>query len=290
MRNLLYILCLVLSVGQCTAGDTLLVAKLREFIFAESHLTLDRAFYVNWAESDKPLAYLYISRADSVATPDDFESSYRYFGFDTDGARKSAAQHTAQGHHAFCYNTYANSSAKLSKRLMMYPDEAIAFVMFHEFIHNYLDQKNIRIAYEFNEALCDVVGNYEAMKYCAQVNDSLARQAAEQCARNERMFASINTAIRKVNHHPRNAWRYNARCEKRIQAELKDGHLFQRDRLDYAVNNAFLLKNEYYCKNYFLLKKVYLQQNSLPEFLKIMENLPPRVKDYEAYLLSFCKK
>ena len=290
MRLLFYIGCLLFIASKCSAGDTLLVAKLRSFIYAESGLALDRDFYLKWAESDKPLAYLYVSRADSVATPDDFESSYKFFGFDTDGARKSAQQYSAQGYQAFCYNTYANSSAKLSKRLMMYPDEAIAFVMFHEFIHNYLDQKDIRIAYEFNEALCDVVGNYEAMKYCALVSDSLGRKAVEQCARNERMFVAINTAISKVNHHPRNAWRYNLHCEKRIQKELQEGHLFQRDRLDYAVNNAFLLKNEYYCKNYFLLKKVFLHQKSLPEFLEIMAHLPNDVKDYETYLLSFCKK
>jgi hypothetical protein len=272
------------------AGDTLLVAKLRAFIYAESGLTLERDFYTNWAESDEPLAYLYISRADTVATPDDFEGSYKYFGFDTEGAWKNAALYTAQGHDAFCYNTYANSSAKLSNRLMMYPDEAIAFVMFHEFIHNYLDQKDIRIAYEFNEALCDVVGNYEAMKYFVQADDSLGRKAVEQCARNERMFEAINVAIGKVNNNPRKARTHNVRCQKLIQKELRDGNLFQRDRLDYHVNNAFLLKNEYYCKNYFLLKKVYLNQQSLGDFLKIMENLPARVKDYEAYLLSFCKK
>lgn len=47
-----------------------------------------------------------------------------------------------------------------------------------------------------------------------------------------------------------------------------------KDRYDYKVNNAYLLRNIYYAENYFLMKQLYLKINDLQKFIAFTTALP----------------
>ena len=97
----------------------------------------------------------------------------------------------------------------------------------------------------------------------------------------------MNSFISKINNNILQADALRARCEKKIKRILKKCDTFQNDRFNYTVNNAYLLKNQYYSKYYFLLKKVFLKQKTIKAFLNIMKSLPNNTEDIVKYLLKF---
>jgi hypothetical protein len=63
-------------------------------------------------------------------------------------------------------------------------------------------------------------------------------------------------------------------CKKIIDNTLTQCNGFQRDRFNYEINNAYLLKNRYYSKHYFLLKALYHHVAEPGEFVKMVCALP----------------
>ncbi|MFM9945794.1 MAG: hypothetical protein ACKVQB_11235 [Bacteroidia bacterium] len=262
------------------------ITDVKQFAFKEIGVEFSD-FYIHWTKEEKPYIYLYVSQPDSVKKPTGFNQSYIFCGTDEANATKQETVYKDAGYHTFCYKTYANSSAMLNKRLLSYSKDAIAFIVFHELIHNYLGAKNIKIPYEYNEALCDVIGNYGTLAYAQYTKNIDLDSVKNQIKRNEKIYTYLNSTISKINSNPDKTSACNAKCQKSIYHNLKNANLFQKDRFDYTVNNAYLLKNEYYSKNYFLLKQVLMKQKSIPALLKIMESLPEKSEDYEAYLRRF---
>lgn len=272
--------------GAFSSGNDSLVYidEVKRFVYNETGYNLNGDFFSKWTNEEKPYIYLYVSLSDSVKRPAEFNSTYIFCGTDTDLANKEETKFVRKGYHTFCYKTSANSDGLLNKRLLSYSKDAIAFIIFHEFTHNYLVQKNIKIPYEFNEALCDVVGNYGALKYSTATQHLDLASVKNQIKSNEKIYKCLNKAISNINKNPEKTIVLNAKCQKAIHDIMKTANLFQKDRFDYPVNNAYLLKNEYYCKHYFLLKKVFLKQKTLRAFLEFMKSLPEKSSDCEKYL------
>jgi hypothetical protein len=268
-------------------GDTLFIQNIKEYVFKEIGTRLDGNFYTEWSKEEKPFLYLYVSLPDKIKRPPEQNSPFIYCGTDEKRVRESEKYFTEKRYHHFCYKAYANSAAMLNKRLLSYRNESKSFIVFHELIHNYLQQMKIKVPYEFNEAMSDVIGNYETLKYAADSGKISITISKQQLETNEALYECMNHYIRKIESHPGKVNALNKKCTKKIHHILKNADAFQTDRFNYEVNNAFLLKNEYYCKNYFLLKKVFLKQKSLGDFLEIIKKMPERVADCELYLKSF---
>ena len=270
-------------------NDSLLfIDELKKFAFKEIGVELTGDLYTQWVKEEKPYIYLYVSLSEKVQQPIELTSPFIFYRTDEIAANEKALELKEMGYHTFCYKTYANSAARLSNRLLSYPKEAICFIIFHEFIHNYLEQQFIKIPYEFNEALCDVIGNYGALKYAQSTQNVDLAATENQIRTNEKIYTCLNATISKINKNPQivkniqQVMTLNDKCSKIIRDILKKCNIFQKDRFDYTVNNAYLLKNEYYCKNYFLLK-----QKSIKDFLELMKTLPENASDCEAYLKNF---
>jgi hypothetical protein len=174
-----------------------------------------------------------------------------------------------------------------------YPYEALSFIIFHELLHNYFLQQNIHIPYEFVEAACDVVGNYGTLKY-AKISDKYSlTEAIKQAELNENLYHLFNYYIDSINQckQPADAKNLCNRCNISTHKLLTNANDFQKDRFDYTVNTAYLLKNINYCKEYFLLKRVILKAGSIEKFLEILRRMPPDIIsciDYlEEYLNQF---
>jgi len=233
----------------------------RKFIFQQAGYELDKSFYVDTVAVSLPFYYLYVSEKNRVQRP--LEALKELISFDKDeaAALERATTLEKKGYDVFIYKTYANSSAIINKRFMEYPLEAQVFIMFHEYMHNYIHEKQLIVKYTTNEAAGDVVGTCLSLKYFK--GTSFYKNAKRQVRVNENIYKYINAYLEKK--YPRQSDK--ERLENRIKRQLGKGNSFQKDRFDYPVNNAYLLKNQYYSKEYFRLKKLCRKHKSLIEFL-----------------------
>jgi hypothetical protein len=213
---------------------------------------------------------------------------YFYFcGTDERKAESLIDKYSSEGYHVFCYKSYANSQAMWNKRFISYSHEAISFIMLHEFVHHFVFFNNLKIPYEFHEALADVVGNYGTLEFSRETDFLNIDSVQQQIKINEDIYELMNSTIDKININPSDKPIIHHNCHTTISELLLKGNLFQRDRFEFPVNNAFLLKNSYYSKNYFLLKKVYEKQRSIKALLKILKSMPESVIECEAYLKNY---
>ncbi|HKR04642.1 MAG TPA: hypothetical protein VJY62_08385 [Bacteroidia bacterium] len=252
----------------------------------ETGTNLDTNLYTAWKENDEPYFLLYISQTDTIKTPGWMKQQYPFFNCSSENeARQKETMYP--GYHTFIYKSYATSSCEMNKRLISYRKESQCFIAFHELMHNYISRQNLNIPYEFNEALCDIMGNYGALQFSKNTKLIDRTIAEDQLKTNEKIYKIINLFIEKINSKPKKTLTLHARCEKRIQSFLKKGDTFQKDRFDYKINNAYLLKNKFYSQNYFLLKKVFQKQKTTGEFIELIKYLPGNVEDCTKYLSKY---
>jgi hypothetical protein len=289
MKRFLYLL-LILAVhaNECSAAypDSLFINGLKQFIYKESQLELDNNFYGAWKESDKPYTYLYASLNNAVKIPTDITSVFLAYDTMVQELKKKEEEYLSKGYHTFIYKTYANSAGKLNWHFMSYSAESKSFIILHEFTHNYISNLKLAVPYEFNEALADVIGNYGTLEYLKSIGAN-PDSAEAQLRRNEKIYKIINRHIRKITYDSRNVKEYNKECEKKIKKVLVTGDLFQKDRFDYHVNNAYLVKNKYYSLNYFLMKKLFLKQKTLANIFRILKNAPSKIEDFKKYIEQY---
>jgi len=254
--------------------DSIFISGVKNFVNREIGINLKSDLYTAYDSSNLPMYYVYISRADRIAKPDELNSFFIYCGHSETHALSIDSFYSSKGCQAFCYHAYANSSTVINERFMSYPEEARVFIMIHELMHNYIEEMKLKIPYEFNEALSDVVGNFGAMKYARETNKLTNASWELQTTLNEKVYSCLNKFIRKINRRPARQAKYFKSCREKLNTQLKNGNTFQRDRFNYDVNNAFLLKNSFYSKNYFLLKKVMIRQGTILKFLEVIKGMP----------------
>ena len=242
-------------------------------------MKLTEHFYTKM-DNSLPYNLLFVSYSNKIEYP--FGIMHRgsmFYNSYTDSIYKS------RGYETFCYNKcYSTADAKLSERFLAYPSEAKVFVMFHELMHNYITQKSISIPYDFEEAICDIVGNYGSLELSKKENIIDLILAQRQICINEEIYKIINRYILKINKHPKNKVHYHFKSYSKIQKQLINANDFQKDRFDYNINNAFLLKNKNYSENYFLLKKVFKKAKTIKNFIEIINSLPNNDFDCKKYL------
>lgn len=252
-RWLLIALCLPCIVAAQTTSHTQdsltfrhqleLIGKLRDFARDSMKLHIRDDFYRNWQEPDTMIAYVYVSRRDSVKSPTG--QAFVYCGTNYDCASTTIRQYESQGYATMLYRAAGTSGAMLNKRLLQYTDESIAFIVFHEAMHQHIRESRIQAIYPYEEALCDVVGNLSAVRFFTGVQKA---KAVAHMRLQEQLFATINECTQKID---------TVKCARRIKQYLKHATLFHRDRFDYPVNNAYLLRYTYYAKMYADAKKAY---------------------------------
>jgi hypothetical protein len=268
--------------------DSLLfIEETKAFLYKEIGTVLKGDFYTKWETEEKPYVYVYVSLPDRVERPKKIKDPYFAYATDEASAIVKESELKMEGYNTFLYKTYANSWALLNNTFLSYSREAKAFVLFHEIMHNYFKQKHIKIPYEFIEPICDIIGNYGTLKYAQSTQNVNLISAQDQIISNERIYQCFNSTILEINNSPLNTSKLNARCSDTINEILLNGNSFQKFRFGYKVNNAYLIKNGYYCKYYFLLKTVFLKQDSINSFLELIRKMPRKVPDCEKYLHKF---
>jgi hypothetical protein len=272
--------------------DSLFIENVKSFVFKEFDLILKGEFYTSWAKDNNPEIVFWVSLSDKVQEPEEFRNaSFSDYNKDLLRARIAETDFIQRGYSAFIYKTYATGLTYLNQRFVNYSSEAISFIIFHELLHNYIIQQNIRIPYVFIEAACDVVGNCGALNYSMSgMTDKVSTSKVQkQTLLNENIYKLFNFYIDSINQRNKLEEIKNLcdRCNSSLHQFLTNGDDFQKDRFDYKVNNAYLLKNSNYCRKYFLLKRVLFKAGSIKNFLEIIKDIPLEMNWGERYLEEY---
>ena len=284
---LILILSIVHDESFASSDDSLLINEVKKYIVNKMGCRVPQSFYTRWSRNNKPTVLLFVSSASRVSAPAGLKRYITHFGSDEEAAKKSADEHTSLGYHTFVYKTFATSSTQLNTRFISYSGEEKCFIMLHEFIHRYIRDLNLNIPYEYEEALGDVLGNYGSIEFVEVSGHLSEKQLRKQKSHNEMIYRTINRTIKKIDADTNNVTNLNLKCQKRIEKIIAGAGLFLNDRFGYNVNNAYLLKNSPYSKNYFMLKKIFYKSGSTTKLLQIMKSGPPEAENFEKYLKTF---
>lgn len=196
-------------------------------------------FYTKWIEINQYYLFVYAAYKDSLVKAT--HGRFLYFGDDTIKAQTAIDSMKQKGLDVLLYKTPATSAAMLHKRLDMYDDVSLAFLVLHEGGHNIYSSQGIYSDYSFEESFCDAFANKHLL---ALFNHS--RSVMRFVKINERVFKIINKGIEgKINHQ---------KVQRKIFRVTRRGTLFQQERYRYPVNNAYLLRYSDYSSQYFNTK------------------------------------
>jgi len=257
----------------CTAAasqtaDTLFFYNLKSFYSQKSGHSISPALFTKWAEkASSPNHYVYISHSSKVSNAL-AEDEFIYCGQDSSEAAGYCSKFSERGYSVFDYRTFGTSDALITSSLLSYMEESRAFVVFHELTHNYIKEKKIKMDYLLNEAACDVTGVQFCRLLCSEKKLLNQEKLGEQIKRLENIYITINQTVEKISADSSSCDKYCRKAYKAIKKQLKNSDAFYRDRFNYPVNTAYLLKNQNYCKYYFAVNDIYKQSSNYSEFME----------------------
>jgi hypothetical protein len=243
--------------------DTILIRDLKDFFYKETHYVLKGDFFTKWDYSDD--FRLFVSPSDRI---DDYEENKEYTEtIDYDTLKYDPSYDTLY------YDVPADAGCKLRPEFNKYSNEGLAFIIFHELMHNFIRQKQIKIPYVFEEAISDIMGNYCTLDFAKSDHRIKIKSAQKQILTNDSLYVTINRCISAIDDHPEMIAIEHSRCEERLRQLLEKANEFQKFRFGYKVNNGFLLKCRNYSWNYFLFEKIFLEQHSIFDFVQVIYQL-----------------
>ncbi len=294
MRHLLCLLLIfcalhlqVLHAQQPFSRQLQLVDTLRNYIDHDLHLLIPNEFYRSWDNrTDSMYLFLYASRADKITPADTAHRHFWYFN-NEDSAQAKSKQLMKAGFETLVYKTAGTSGAALTSKLLSYPDEAIAFIVCHEAVHNDLKFREEGIPYRYEEALCDVIANQACLQFAR--HSGLVDTAA--VLKQQRIFENVyyymnqqRSGVEKAT--PKQKKKLQRSCNKRLKQLTLGANAFQIDRLLYPVNNAYFLRLDAYAVHYFEVKQLYagtqdmesliqqINEAAQPNFIKLTAPSP----------------
>ncbi len=212
-------------------------------------------FYEEFSNSENPYIYLYVSSKDSIHSLS--PGKFFYYNHDLKKGEWKADSFSRAGYDVLLYKTAGTSASYLSSHLLNYDSISISFIMLHEAMHIHLVKAGYKIAYEFEESIGDVVGN-DYLHFL--LPDKAHKKVKRFIKCNEKVYKKINKCLmQKIT---------NEQCQAKIyRITNKRGTAFQKDRYQYTVNNAYLLRFRDYTIHYFKLKKQFRKHNNLKRSL-----------------------
>jgi len=252
------------------------IKKVATLIHDSLKLKIGDDFYTRFSENDSMFSYVYVSRKDTICKVTD--DAFIYFGNHPYDAKVKADDFSKAGFDVMLYQTAGTSGAFISKRLLEYDELSIAFIMIHEAIHRHIANSHSTIPYEFEESIGDVIAN----SFCGWYSGASVKKYFDFAFKNEKIYSLINRCSKgKLSKE---------KCTKKINAQLKNASLFQKDRFNYTVNNAYLLRNSFYTKRYFQLRELYQRIKKPKIFIDEMMKLPADLKRCDEVILDLKKK
>ncbi len=279
MRHFLFCITLTLlwltaTSQQCDSNRIELLQEAREFCLSQG-MFVREDFYTQWSSDNLPYFYVYAAPKDSVTSY--YQTAFRYFGKDTTAAYAEQLRLDSLGLSSLVYKTYGTSGTRLTDQFLNYSEESMLFVAFHEAMHHHVREK-APVPYILEEAAGDVIGNYLLLAFFKTKGKPLFT-AKWHVKTIERIAQEINTGL--------NRKKPLTRLQQRIQNRVRYADAFKKDRYNYEVNTAYLLRNRSYTQHYFLLKSVLNKVGSVEAFLDVLQAIPEDEEQGVRYLEQF---
>lgn len=250
-----------------------LIESIKGYCINELNMDVSKHFYSNWAKSEKPNYYLYVSEKDTLISPFNQQKSFISFGHNFEKAKKEKDYYDELGYSTLLYETYGTSGTQLSNHLLSYSEENIAFIAFHEATHQHIRNK-AKIPYSIVESVCDIVGNYGTLNLFSENEKFSTRKAKKQIKHIENIALEINNLIDNIELKSD-----KSKLTKKIQKLNKKKNRFKIERYDYEINNAYLIRYKSYTKYYFKLKNLLILTGDLEVFMDFITDLPKNESD-----------
>jgi hypothetical protein len=267
-----------------------LIRQLEDFAENELGLSLKRKFYKKWQKIEQQLTYVYVSRPDSILLPPG-KNAFKFFGTDTLSANKLASESTKEGYDAMVYNTSGTSATLLTHHLLNYPKEAIIFIVLHEMAHVHREKLKLKIPYPAEESFGEFLGNYAGLKFVEKYHPHLVNDVLKQKNTQEKLYTLLAEAESQTQGISKESkeLRY-LEINKALQSILQNANVFQKERYNYLVNHAYILRNRYYYKWYFQFDALYNSGKSFPEMTHLYSTLPENTGEADTFLKLEIKK
>lgn len=236
-----------------------LIDSVRSYIQNVLHLNVGDDFYKKWStRKDSMYYYLYVSEANKIQSMRPNTSITKMCDVE-DSAIAAANSFNKHGYQTLVYKTSGTSNAELTPKLLDYPDEAIAFIMVHEAVHQHIASLRFkpRYPYNFEECLCDAVANKACVTMAKKLKLFDLKATIRQKKIFEKAFAYLNTQRERLDSSGITAQaKIFKQSTSRIKSLVCNGNQFQKDRMIYEVNNAYFLRIGDYATHYFEVKQM----------------------------------
>lgn len=274
--------------------DVAFFDKLKKFFSKEIRFELKDDLYSKYMNIPDTDYLIIISLPDKVEMPEQYKPGvfekrnyldrpYLFCGKDKDNFKKIESECIEKGYHTSCCNSTLSSKAYITEELTSLSEENKVHVVFHELMHNYIRQKKIRLQYNYEEALCEVIGNYFTLKFSMTNNDIDTEIVKKEISKCENFYQCINYYVSEINNGHKNVDSLNNECEKEIASIFENTDFSEKMKCGDYANNAYLLFLNSYSEKYFVLKKMYLEQPTVTEFIDKI----PVINFSDAYLQIF---
>lgn len=285
--------------------NTSFISILQDFFSKETEFELNGNFFKEYKADEDIDYYLVVSFADKVKSPffKDLSASdsllpeyrciidvpYKNCGNNPEYVRKETIKYNKRGYHTLCFQAFFTSASYLNDVFSDLSEEEIALIVFHELMHNYINQKNLKIPYQFNEAICDVAGYYFSLRYAekkGRINTDCIVKNIEMA---EIIYENINETIYKINNTQGNIDSLHSMCNNKNDTILNAACSLFQYRYGGTVNNAYLLMINSYSRYYFAIKDVFMNSDSIGSFMRIVNELPDNKNDCGVFLENYSR-
>ena len=201
-------------------------------------------------------------------------NSFIYCGNDSVRSNDKCSEFKQKGYSTFNYKTFGTSETLITENLISFPPESAVFVVFHELTHNYISDNQMKIPYQLNEAVCEVLGIYFRNDY---FNKNGNEPAKEKCKKDmialQEIYKTINNSIININSDSERCDAICLAAQKDIFNITTDLDIFFKGRFNYEINTAYFLKSQNYSKYYFDVEKIYLENPDFNKFITEIKKL-----------------
>lgn len=249
-----------------------LINQLTTYASGEMELKLRKDFFSKWSKNEDYHYYLYVSESNKVACPKEI-NQYLFFGADKENAESKQIEFIDNGFHTLLYKREGAHDFTITNSLLENSNESLALLIFHEAAHQHLSRK-AQLGLSIEEASCEVIAFYGARSFSQVFNEVDQKKLNNIIKRLEKAYELINKVSSSISDDIVKNQKLYFELEKNLFSSLKSNDFFMQQRFIYPVNNAYLLKNQFFSKRYKLIKAVAKKDKTLISFVSTLEKLP----------------
>ena len=263
---------IVLGKGGVTSQKISLINKLTAHARGEMELELSKRFFSEWSRNEDYHYYLYVSESNQVVCPKEV-NQYVFFGTDKINAELKQKEFVNKGYHTLLYKKEGAHDFKITTSLLGNSNESLALLILHEAAHQHLSKK-AQLSIGLEEASCEVIGFYGARSFSKHFKEVDQKKINRLVECLENAYELINKVSSFISDDIDQNEKKYLELEHHLFSRLKSEDTFIQQRFIHPVNNAYLLKNQFFSKRYELIKLVAKKDKTLDGLISTLGKLP----------------